>query len=165
MSNYDTQDAPGRPHNIQEAPYPVELEKLVHQLNYRPGWHFYLKQEDRGQGSAGLTFEVLSLGYDTYHPDRGETYSVIHFFPVPPASYNAASWKRWLLDRLIEVETHEACEFLRFVEIDPENPKVERPFAPNHGPGWDPYAIRELNTVEAAETTFRGERREGSQSA
>jgi hypothetical protein len=30
-------------------------------------------------------------------------------------------------------------------------------------PGWDPYGIRELNSVEAAETTFRGERREGSQ--
>jgi hypothetical protein len=41
--------------------------------------------------------------------------------------------------------------------------KVERPFAPNHGPGWDPYVVRELSRVEDAETTFRGERREGTQ--
>lgn len=53
-----------------------------------------------------------------------------------------------------------ASEFFRIVR---DSALVERPFAPNHGPGWDPYTVRELNRVEHAETTFRGERREGTQ--
>ena len=142
--------------NTQIAPYPYELEDIVAKLEYRPQWYFELVDEDRGQGSRGLTFEVYTTGYDTYHVDRGQTYRVVHYFPVPPAAYNRQSWMRWVLDRLIEVETHEACEFM---QVD-----GKRPFAPNHGPGWDPYAVRELNTTEAAETTFRGERREGTQS-
>lgn len=143
------------PTNTNKAPFPAELAELVEALSYRPGWHFELTDEDRGQGSEGLTFKILSKGYDTYNPDRGETYRVWHYFPVPPAAYNRESWMRWLLDRLIDVETHETCEFLQIAG--------KRPFAPNHGPGWDPYVVRELNTSEAAETSFRGDRDEGSQ--
>jgi hypothetical protein len=140
----------------QIADYPHNLKRIVDEIIYRPGWAFVLDDLDRGQGSEGLTFQVCSKGYDTYHPDRGETYRVWHYFPVPPAAYNDRSWKRWILERLIEIETHEVCEFL---QID-----GKRPFAPNHGPGHDPYFVRELNEIEDAETTFRGERREGSQS-
>jgi len=139
----------------QTAPFPTELAEVVEGLKYRPGWSFYLSDEERDPGSSGLTFKVLSLGYDTYHPERGETYRVWHYFPVPPATYNRASWEEWVRDRLLEVEAHEACEFM---VVD-----GKRPFAPNHGPGWNPYVVRSLNTVEAAETTFRGERREGTQ--
>jgi hypothetical protein len=146
-----------REQNTQAAPWPGDLEVLVAQLSYRPGWRFSLQHEDRGQGSEGLTFTVVSLGYDTHHVDRGETYRVAHYFPVPPAAYNRQSWARWLLDRLIEVETHECCEYFRVAGL--------QPFAPNHGPGWDPYGVRELNSAEHAETTFRGERRSASQAA
>lgn len=141
--------------NHNEAPFPYDLEEIVNGLEYRPGWKFYLSDVDRHQGSEGLTLQILSRGYDTYHPDRGETYQVWHYFPVPPAAFNRESWLRWVLDRLIDVETHEACEFM---VVD-----GKRPFAPNHGPGWDPYVVRELNTAAAAETTFRGEHREGTQ--
>ena len=139
----------------QTAPYPQALAEIVAGLSYRPGWEFGLADIDRGQGSEGLTLVVTSLGYDTYNPDRGETYRVNHYFIVPAAAYDRGSWTRWVLDRLVEIETHEACEFM---VLD-----SKRPFAPNHGPGRDPYVIRELGTIEDAETTFRGERREGSQ--
>ena len=141
--------------NENEAPYPEELADIVGTMQYRPGWQFDLEHLDRGQGSVGLTFKILSKGYDTYHPDRGETYRVWHYFIVPSASYNRESWLEWVRDRLIDVETHETCEFMQVAD--------KRPFAPNHGPGFDPYQVRTLNTKEAAETTFRGERREGSQ--
>jgi hypothetical protein len=152
----------------QVAPWPDELEEIVARLRYRPGWTFRLESIERDPASSGLTFIVRSLGYDSYHPERGENYGVLHYFPVPPATYNRASWLEWVRDRLIEVETHEVCEFMR-LEADGEDvamgadPRVERPFAPNHGPGWNPYAVRTLNRVEDAETTFRGERLEGSQ--
>lgn len=141
----------------QEAPFPTELEELVRGVQYRPGWHVDLVdlERDKDPRAGGLTLRILSHGYNTYHPDRGETYEVNHYFIVPAATFNRQSWLRWLLDRYIEVETHEVCEFL---QVD-----GKRPFAPNHGPGWNPYGVRELNTVESAETTFKGVRREGSQ--
>jgi hypothetical protein len=117
----------------QEAPFPDVLRALVDALEYRPGWRFGLEDTDRGQGSKGLTLSIVTVGYDTYHPDRGETYRVIHYFPVPPAAYDERSWRRWLLNRLIEVETHEACEFFQVAG--------ERPYAPHHGPGNDPYIV------------------------
>lgn len=139
----------------QAAPYPDLLAGIVATMRYRPGWSFRLATLDRGQGSEGLTFVVTSKGYDTYNVGRGETYRVNHFFPVPPASYGRQSWERWVLDRLIEVETHEACEFYVIDE--------KRPFPPVHAPGWDPYAVREPLDLDAAETTYRGEHQEGSQ--
>jgi hypothetical protein len=133
----------------QTAPFPDALRRLVANLRYRPGWAFSLGSVDRGQGSAGLTFVVTSLGYDTYNPERGETYRVRHYFPVPPAAYNERSWRRWLLDRLVEVERHEACEFF---QID-----GERPYAPQHGPGNDPYIVFEQGSDVERRTTSRGE--------
>src|SRR3954453_10654345 len=123
---------------IQTAEHPVILKELVAKLSYRPGWRFSLENKDRGQGSSGLTFIVRSLGYDSYHPERGETYGVLHYFPVPPDAYDERSWRRWLLNRLIEIETHETCDFF---QID-----GERPYAPHHGPGNDPYIVFDHGT-------------------
>lgn len=133
----------------QVAPDPWGLRKLVDKMSYRPGWTFSLEDLDRGQGSRGLTLKVLSKGYDTYHPEQGETYRVWHYFPVPPAAYNEQSWIRWLLDRIIEIERHEACEFFQIGH--------ERPYAPHHGPGNDPYIVFDHGTDEEARTSFRGE--------
>lgn len=133
----------------QKAPYPQMLEDLVRSLRYRPGWNFRLQNIDRGQGSTGLTFMVLTKGFDTYHPERGENYRVWHYFPVPPAAYNRESWQHWLLQRLLEVESHEACEF--FV-ID-----GKRPYAPHHGPGNDPYMIFVHGSDEDKRTMYTGE--------
>ena len=33
----------------------------------------------------------------------------------------------------------------------------EHPYAPSHGPGNDPYMIREVGTVEDQRTSFTGE--------
>jgi hypothetical protein len=141
--------------NSQQAPFPQELADAVATATYRPGWTLQLVYVDRGQGSEGLTLDVVSKGFDTYNVERGENYRVHHYFPVPPAAYNRQSWLRWLLDCLVLIETHEACEFLVVAG--------RRPFAPVHAPGFDPYVVREVARVEDAETTFRGERHEGSQ--
>lgn len=101
----------------QQAPYPVVLDQLVDRLRYRPGWRFALRDIERdpadthGAAAGGLTFIVTTLGYDSYHPEMGEQYRVNHHFVVPAATFNEASWLRWLFDCIVKVETHECMEF------------------------------------------------------
>jgi len=147
----------------QAAPYPQALAYLVERLEYRSreGWTVGLAHIDRGQGSKGLTLIVHRVGPDTYDPSR--TLRVNHYFPVPPAAYDWRSWRRWLFDRLGDVDTHERME--NFILHDsPGSEHVTRPYAPSHGPGNDPYMVREVDTAEDQETSFRGVRNEGSQS-
>lgn len=134
--------------NDQTAPYPFELAQLVEALTYRPGFRIYLASNlDRGQGSRGLTLIINITGPDSYHPEK--IVSVNHYFPVPPAAYDVRSWRRWLFDQIGLVELHERCEFFT---ID-----GEKPYAPSHGPGNDPYLIREVGTIDDVKTSFRGE--------
>lgn len=132
----------------QEAPDPLVLMELVAALTYRPGWTFHLVDLDRGQGSVGLTLDVVTRGFDSYHPERGETYRVHHYFPVPPAAYDRRSWQRWLFEQVLLVERHEAMEFFRI--------GGDRPYAPHHGPGNDPYIVFDHGTDEDVRTSFRG---------
>lgn len=148
----------------QVAPDPQPLFELMDKLTYKSNWQFDLLDKDRGQGSEGLTLCIRIVTPDSYHPDRLR--SVIHYMPVPPAAYDKRSWQRWLFDQILLVETHEACESFRFeydtpnqigTELLGTNHHIERPYAPSHGPGSDPYLIRELGTDLDARTSFRGE--------
>ena len=135
--------------NSQSAPYPLLLQELVDSLQYRPGWTCRLLEVDRGQGSVGLTLVITTLGYNSNHPENGQTYRVNHYMIVPSAAFNRQSWQRWLLEQFLLVERHEACEFFKI--------NGERPYAPHHGPGNDPYIVFELGTEEEARTLFTGE--------
>jgi hypothetical protein len=146
----------------QEAPFPAALADLVTRLRYKPGWYFTLNSIDRGQGSRGLTLIINIHTQDSYNPEQH--IAVAHYMPVPPAAYDMRSWRRWLLEQILLVERHEACEFFRF----PAPPAYEggdrwsaqpdeRPYAPSHGPGNDPYLIREIGTDEDRRTSFTGE--------
>jgi hypothetical protein len=133
----------------QAAPYPAALEHLVERLAYRPGWQFVLTHMDRGQGSEGLTLDIITLGYDSYHPERGESYRVHHYMPVPPAAFDERSWRHWLFEQILLVERHEAMEFFR---LD------GRPcFPPAHGPGNSPYLVLEYGSDIDRRTSFRGD--------
>lgn len=132
---------------VQAAPYPEELELLVNLLEYKEGWSFSLREVDRGQESVGLTLCILIVTRDSY--DHSKKRSVMHYMPVPPASYNRQSWQRWLFDQCLLVDRHEGMEEFT---ID-----GEKPYAPNHGPGWDPYIITDLTTDVDRRTSFRGD--------
>jgi hypothetical protein len=131
----------------QVAPYPALLEELISVLTYKPDWRFELVNSyDRGQGSYGTTLVITVSTLDSYtlKPIR-----VAHLMPLPPASYDVRSWNRWLLDQILLVERHEACEFFTI--------GGNKPYAPSHGPGNDPYLIREVGTEEDVHTSFKGE--------
>lgn len=147
----------------QVAPYPDALARLVKCLRYRRdlGWDVYLDDDlqrdkpGRHSGeSRGLTLVVTRVGRNTYHPEQ--VMAVNHYFPVPPATYNEASWQRWLFDRLGDVDTHERMEDFAICD-SPGSEHAVRPYAPNHGPGEDPYRITEVTTDEARRTSFRGD--------
>lgn len=133
--------------NVQSAPYPSELADLVSKCAYRQGWRVWLEHEDRGQGSVGLTLNILVDTVNSYPPHQ--PMRVRHLFIVPAASYNRVSWQRWLLEQFLLVERHEACEFFT---ID-----GEKPYAPHHGPGFDPYIIFDHGDDLDRRTSFRGE--------
>lgn len=134
----------------QTAPFPTLLADLIDTFKYRPGWRFELVDPlERDPGSAGLTLIVTTKGYNSYHPEDGETYRVNHYFPVPPATYDRRSWRAWLHECLEKVERHELNEFFQDGE--------DRPYAPSHGPGNDPYITREVGTDVDRRTSFRGE--------
>jgi hypothetical protein len=139
----------------QEADMPLALHDLVARVVYRPGWKVKLAVLDRGQGSSGLTLVITTRGYDSYHPERGENYGVHHYFIVPAAGYDERSWRRWLFEQYLLVERHEAMEFFA-LEDEPGTGRVTRPYAPSHGPGNDPYLIREVGTETDQRTSFRG---------
>lgn len=136
----------------QTAPFPQALADLVARVSYRPGWRFHLGDVDRDEDSEGkvvgrgLTLTITTLGRNSYRVEDGETYRVNHFFIVPAATYDERAWRRWLFDRLVDVETHECMEFFK---ID-----GRRPYAPSHGPGNNPYTVRERQTEQDAHTMF-----------
>jgi hypothetical protein len=134
----------------QQAPYPAALHDLVDRLTYKPNWKITLADVDRGQGSEGLTLCILIATPNSYKPD--EIRSVMHYMIVPAAAYDDRSWQRWLLDQILLVETHEACEFFAV-----EGVKV---FAPRHAPGNDPYTIVEYADDVDRRTSFRGDVKE-----
>lgn len=133
----------------QSAPYPTILAKLVEALVFR-GWNFRLGDMTRdtyqGEVTGGLTLFITAKVRNTYHPEN--EIQIGHLFPVPPATYNEQSWRRWLFDCCRKVDLHEAME--EFI-VD-----GERPYAPNHGPGNDPYMIREVTTERDRATSFTG---------
>lgn len=139
--------------NTQSAPYPLELVELVADCEYRPGWLALVRDEMRdpadthGAESRGLTLSIITDTTNSYPPH--ERIRVRHLFPVPPATYNRAAWMRWLFECFAKVELHECMEFFT---ID-----GEKPFAPNHGPGFDPYTVTQLTTDLDRRTSFRGE--------
>jgi hypothetical protein len=145
----------------QLAPYPEALKYLVGCLKYRTdrGWSVYLSEHVRDTGpdgeilSKGLTLVVYRCGPDSYDPNR--TIGVNHFFPVPPATYDRRSWQRWLFDRLGDVDTHERMEDFQ-IRDSPGSEHVTRPYAPSHGPGNDPYMVREVGTTIDQRTSYRG---------
>lgn len=132
----------------QQAEFPTILADLVSKVKYKEGWHFrLLTDHDRGQGSKGLTLLIQITVPDSYHPEH--LFTVLHYMIVPAAGYNEQSWMRWLFDQVLLVERHEACEFFMVDDY--------RPYAPHHGPGFDPYQIFEHGEQSDAQTTFRGE--------
>lgn len=113
------------------------LQDVVASVTYKPGWTLALKYMKRhGEhlaGGEGLTLSVRVTCDDS--TKAGEKVGLHHLFAVPPAAYNWTTWERWVLDCLIQVETHEALEWFKVNGC--------APYFPAHGTqnGFNPYTI------------------------
>lgn len=155
---------------VQWAPWPTDLESAVAELRYLDGWRFRLFDGPRDYASddvaretpiaGGLTFEIFVPCHDAYHPERYRP--VVHWHPVPAATFNRDAWEHWIFARLCETLVHEAGEHARFElhggtsEDGVDNISTRRPFAPMHGPGDNPYVTPVVVTDEQRRTSFRG---------
>ncbi len=123
--------------NTQRGPDADLLADVVARVTYKPGWTIRLQDIERDRehlaGGAGLTLIVDLAKQDSTDP--ANTVGLTHFFAVPPAEYDRETWERWVLDCLLLMEQHEACEFF----------KVDgwAPYFPPHGDrcGRSPYTI------------------------
>lgn len=122
------------------------LRKLVSQARCKLNWSFRLQDED---GALRLVIRVS--GFDSAHPDERVPRTIDHYFPVPTATYNEKSWRRWMFEACRGVENHELGEWFRIGS--------EWPFAPLHGPGENPYLVHEYRPIEDALTTQDGSMR------
>lgn len=123
------------------------LAGIVEHVRCKPGWSFRLVDED---GALRLVIRVS--GYDSSRPSERISMSVNHFQPVPMTTYNKKTWRRWIFEMCRRVENHELGEWFRIGD--------ERPFAPLHGPGEDPYTVHEFRPEADALTTQDGSMRE-----
>lgn len=120
------------------------IEDVVNHITYKPGIKIRLENGWRPYehlaGGSGLTL-VIEIDHITDSTDPSRTVGLTHYFVVPPATYDRETWERWVLDRLVEFETHECMEHF----------KVDgwAPFFPPHGDqnGQNPYTIARRQRV------------------
>lgn len=124
------------------------LAKVVSEAKCKPGWSFRLVDED-----GALRLFIRIKGVNNY--DHSQPFTVNHPHPVPTATYNEASWRRWVFEQCRRSMNHELGESLRF------GPDEVRPFAPMHGPGEDPYTTHEIRPESDALITQDGSSRPG----
>lgn len=124
----------------------VLLAEIVKTTTCKPGWSFELVYE----GDA-LRFVIRLEDVDNY--DFAQSKVTKHFHPVPIATYNEKTWRRWIFEQCLRTMNHEIGEALSFDGV--------RPFVPMHGPGEDPYTVHEWRSETDALTTQNGSLREG----
>lgn len=125
------------------------LAALLPRIKCKPGWSFRLRMSN---DDIYPKLVITVPGYDSSRPDDKIPMTVAHFYPVPEATYNEKTWRRWVFERCRGVENHELGEWFR--------DGAERPFAPLHGPGEDPYTVHEFRPEADALTTQDGSMRE-----
>lgn len=118
------------------------LKDLVNRVTCKPGWKFSIISED----SQHWSLQIFVPGPNSRQSGR---ISIIHSFPVPWATFNEKTWRRWIFDCCRRVEDHELAEWFKIDD--------ERSFAPLHGPGEDPYTVHEFRPIKDALTNQSGE--------
>ncbi len=103
------------------------LETALQTITYKDGSRFALNRDDESNWARLDFFMHLP---NAFRDDRADRYTRFEFL-VPIATYDQENWTRWVFVCIKGVEIHEICEWFRV--------NGERPYAPHHGNGEDPY--------------------------
>lgn len=98
---------------------------LVAAVKYKPGWTFRLG------GPSNRFLCIFAETPDAHHPERQRVTQ--HMFEMPPAPT-----ERWVFDRILLAELHEAGEFFQVGD--------RRPFYPHHQDEGSPYELVDRST-------------------
>jgi hypothetical protein len=120
---------------------------MVAKLAYKDGWEFELSDPlytpDASRFEPMRVRRYLRVRARCTDSVTGKPTEIIHQIAVPwmveeapPDEAKERFLRRWLLDAIIGIERHEACEFFTL--------DGAKPFFPPHEPGSDPYVVREL---------------------
>lgn len=85
----------------------AELARELAKVSYRPGWVFSI-MEDLHQGP---TLRIVAQVEDGYHP--GKMLDLGINSRIPDIITEPKQFHRWLLWRVLEIESHEAREYFR----------------------------------------------------
>jgi len=119
-----------------QFPWPDELEQVVKELEYKPGWVFELKDMAREDGCSGLCLVIVMDTRNSYPPHGALHLKAV--FSVPAETYDFDSWRDWVLQQILLLERHEASE--NFIVAG------RRPYAPDHSMTGNAYWLRERVT-------------------
>ncbi len=106
---------------------------LINNLTYKESWSFSI-------GSYASWQKILRIQLKVRDSNSTTQVLVDHQFPIPPYFMTYEDAERWMLDCILLVEQHEACEHFRIGE--------RAPFYPDHGPYGHPYRITRKENVE-----------------
>lgn len=84
----------------------VTLQRHIRLRQYKPGWTLTVYEGE----FEGQHLRIRADVENSYHP--GETVPLDIHTPIPPMP-SLTYFDRWLLARLIRIETHEAMEWYR----------------------------------------------------
>lgn len=84
-----------------------EIEQILAEIEYKPGWKMALRHFDHLQGP---TLCIFALVENSYQPK--ERIELRIYSQIPPMS-DQSSFEQWLSWRLSQIEVHESMEWLR----------------------------------------------------
>lgn len=113
----------------------------LEEIKYKKGWTFYLQWPT----ADCVVWKLMIVSETANSRHEEQMIRVRHEFMVPPADYHEHVWLAWIFERIQDVEAkHEAGEFFQY--------KDDRPFAPHHGNGQDPYRVWFMGSYGETET-------------
>lgn len=122
------------------------LRKVVREASCFSNWSLRVEDESK---HIDVEYPRLVIRIEGENNYTHAPYIVDHYHPAPSGvTYNEKTWRRWVYDQCLRTMNHEIGEALVF--------NGERPFAPMHGPGEDPYTIHEIRSEADALMTQNG---------
>jgi hypothetical protein len=130
-----------------------KLKERLPRITYKPNWAFQavlthewilritiVCEDSTGQHqylrdvAFGRELSFDNTFVSAKYVDEDTPFYVIHNFPVPPYKMDDEEMQRWVFEKILDVELHEAMEFF----------KVDRKvvYFPDHEPGGNPYLIK-----------------------